>query len=207
MRPGSPPLAWISVRIRPGPHAVDPDALGRRPPAPGRSSSCRPRPSTRRSRCTRWRRRSRRRDDTLTMAPPLAAAPGRHAPDRLARAQEAADDVGRSTRSSARVHVLEAHLPVEHAGVVDERRDRAEARSTSEQAHDVRFEADVGRIASAVPPCARSRRRLLRRLGAFAVGDGDRIARAAASRAVAAPMPRLPPVMRMMGEDEVTLAF
>ena len=71
--------------------------------------------------------------------------PGRHPPHRLACAEKAADDVGgEHTLPAARRHVFHAHLGLEDAGVVDQRRDPTE-RSVEvlEKPNHIGFDADV----------------------------------------------------------------
>src|SRR5690606_8501653 len=76
--------------------------------------------------------------------PSAPAMAGGHAPDGFAGAKEAADHIGRQDAAQPPgVHVLDAHLPLEDAGVVDQRRDRPQL------AIDLGKEArDIGRVAN-----------------------------------------------------------
>ena len=76
------------------------------------------------------------------MAPPLPPWLRGHAAHGLARAQERAHHVGREHPADARgVHLLHAHLRLENARVVDERRNGTElAIAGRKQFHDVGFD-------------------------------------------------------------------
>src|SRR6185436_8264125 len=119
-----------------------------------------------------------------------AAMGGRHPPDRLPRADECTPDVGGEDAVETRgVHVLDAHLPFENPGVVDQRRDRTQPRDGRlEQPHDVALRRDVGAHGKRpAPRCFYVRDHLLRRVLILPEVHAHR---------VAAPMPRLPPVTR-----------
>ena len=95
------------------------------------------------------------RRDVDDRAARAAVARG-HAPHRFARAQEGAGDVGGEHALEARgVHLVQAHLVLEDAGVVDQRRDRAQLRVARSKSRTTSASlATSPAIASAAPPAA-----------------------------------------------------
>ena len=86
--------------------------------------------------------RTRREIDDGAAASAVAR---RHAAHRFARAEERSDDVGgEDPHDTRRIHRLDAHLRLEDAGIVDQRRHRAECPVAGlEQPDDVGLDGDV----------------------------------------------------------------
>jgi len=104
---------------------------------------------------------------------------GRHALDRLACAEKAAQDVGGEHALQARgIHLLQTHLALEHAGVVDQHVEAAElAVDRREQGGNLFFVGHIGcdRDRSATG-LANPLRQLFGRVGALPIVQAHRIA-------------------------------
>lgn len=146
IRSGSPPLAWMSVWITPRANRVDPDALAgqflRHAQGHGVDGALGGGivdvfVGSADTGCHRGQV-----DDGATGA----AVPGRQAADGLLRTQEAAHHVGpQDALEAGCVHRLQAHLPLQHAGVVHQHVQPAERLVQAlEHLLDLFFDTHVG---------------------------------------------------------------
>ena len=127
-----------------------------------------------------------------------SVVPRRHAPHGLARAEERADHIGgEDTMEPRGIHRVHAHLRFQDAGVVHQGRERSErVIDGRKQPFDVRLDGHVSRHGDRSRPTGFDG--LDNALGGFPVLseiDADGIAVLGGQSAVAAPMPRLPPVI------------